>query len=82
MLTMTLAEQLDINPETMRLINRLAPDHSRTSCSDKNLYNALRLDDKGKVKMPGRCVRCSLLFLATLKSDAPDSDEGVFWSLS
>lgn len=40
-------------------INKIAPDHDRTSCDDENLYNAAYgPDDHGGY---GRCRRCGLL---------------------
>jgi len=43
-------------------INKIAPEHGRTSCSDTNLYNAAYgLDD---FDGHGRCYRCTLLAAA------------------
>lgn len=44
-------------------INKIAPEHGRTSCSDTNLYNAAYgLDD---FDGHGRCYRCTLLAAAS-----------------
>lgn len=51
-------------------INKIAPEHERTSCSDDNLYNAAYgLDDRDG---HGRCYRCCLL--AAQESANPQSE--------
>lgn len=44
-------------------VDRIAPEHDRTSCNDINMYNrAFGIDDhEGR----GRCYRCTLLKAAT-----------------
>lgn len=43
-------------------VDAIAPEHSRTSCSDDDLYNAAYgADDHGG---EGRCRRCTLLAAA------------------
>jgi hypothetical protein len=40
-------------------VDKIAPEHERTSCTDSDLYNAAyALDDHGGY---GRCYRCTLL---------------------
>ena len=48
-------------------IDRIAPEHERTSCDDNNLINAAyALDDHGGY---GRCYRCTLLVAASSGRD-------------
>lgn len=51
-------ERPPLNEFQMRYIDKVAPDHSRTSCDDSVLYNAWYGGDD---VFMGRCVRCTLL---------------------
>lgn len=57
----------------IQYVDKIAPEHDRTSCSDEILYNAaIDTDDyAGR----GRCYRCTLLQVAKhAKEDENDSD--------
>ena len=73
--------RLDLQDQTLALINMLAPEHSRTSCSDNNISNAVVVED-GRVTLPGRCARCSLLTLpiSGFKPD-PDGESDILYQL-
>ena len=68
-------------------VNKIAPEHSRTSCDDDDLYNAAYgLDDfDGR----GRCYRCTLLMAqakariedASAAPAAPAADAGLVEAL-
>jgi len=58
------------NPE---LVNLLAPEHDRTSCSDENLANGFDSATKCTGRTAPRCIRCALLEL--LNSDEWDTFE-------
>lgn len=45
-------------------VNHIAPEHDRTSCSDKSLYNAAYNQDD--FNGHGRCYRCTLLMAAVI----------------
>jgi hypothetical protein len=49
--------------EAIDLINLIQPEHSRTSCSDENIFNGFYVEDNGVInpKYPYRCKRCALL---------------------
>lgn len=51
---------------TLELINIISPEHSRTSCSDKELYNGLYSNEHST-----RCARCTLLEI--IKKGLPKS---------
>lgn len=72
---------LDLQDQTLALINMLAPEHSRTSCSDDNISNAVVIEE-GKVVLTGRCARCSLLTLPSsgFKPD-PDDESDILYQL-
>jgi hypothetical protein len=57
-----------IDPSVLEFINRLVPEHSRTSCSDEHITNSLYIeglsDHKTYRAVKGRCSRCSLLAIA------------------
>lgn len=50
--------------EAIDLIDILAPEHDRTTCSDKNPCNGLERDGE---RLRWRCDRCMLLELAADK---------------
>ena len=57
---------------TLELINAIAPEHSRTTCSDDNKSNGYWFDDaisedgENTIKGHARCTRCALFEIATL----------------
>jgi hypothetical protein len=55
---------LAANPELLEL---LAPEHGRTSCTDTDLNNGFDSATKSTGRIAPRCLRCALLELA--KSD-------------
>lgn len=53
-----------------KYIDKIAPEHERTSCTDENLYNsAYGLDDHNG---HGRCYRCTLI-AAQRSADTADA---------
>lgn len=60
-----------LNEFQLRYVNKVAPEHCRTSCSDENLYNAWYGKDD---VLFGRCTRCTLL-QAALGYLPPKEDE-------
>lgn len=60
----------------IELINIIAPNHCRTSCSDEDLNNAFYLDDDLQEQYRSRCTRCSLLRIVELDNKLPSYFEG------
>lgn len=46
------------NEFQLNYINRVAPEHSRTSCNDENVFNAWFGEED---VLFGKCIRCTLL---------------------
>lgn len=62
---------------TTKYINHIAPEHSRTSCDDENLYNAAYSpNDYGGF---GRCHRCSLIAAFRYTNDVSGLGEEDEW---
>lgn len=71
--------QMNTSKSSLDLIEKLAPEHDRTSCSDDNLSNCAVFED-GKMVIGGRCRRCSLIALAD--SDyKPDPENSIYYEL-
>lgn len=58
--------------ETKQLIDALAPDHDRSSCSDDNPCNAFGYDGESGVFTSSGCTRCSLMRVASGAELPPD----------
>ena len=64
---MTTLQDLDIHPELLAYINKICPEHWRTSCSDSDINNGLYSRNEDWY---GRCARCNLLELT--KTTVPE----------
>ncbi len=56
-----------------KLVNIIAPEHDRTSCDDKKLYNTFYFDSVTGEQERSRCIRCSLLHILELNGDMPEN---------
>lgn len=56
----------------MAYVDKIAPKHCRTSCSDKGLANAA--ESANDYDGMGRCYRCTLLRAATVGCDVKQDD--------
>lgn len=72
---------MELHADVVDLIDRLAPEHGRTSCSDQTPNNAFYIEDSGSNIVHGKCRRCSLLKMATDKTINNDKkiDEIIFY---
>jgi exonuclease I len=66
--------------EVKEYIDLICPEHSRTSCSDENIFNGFYLEDDGETisqKYYPRCTRCALLELENGMIKLTDSNKTI-----
>jgi hypothetical protein len=67
----------------LEFINSVCPEHGRTSCSDKNVFNGFSIDEDGSInkKYAPRCIRCAFLEIENKTVEINEANKAVIIEL-